>query len=178
MKALQPPLMASQGHLGILNMDLWQRCSWSQAWDASFNLLPSCVKRSQYVYHQTSMWRRKVEYRQTDWKEWLLKKEASIRVTIVPGKQTLSQKMERSRDRGHVGNGQEKSVPFLSGSHSKRGRGGVRWDSTLVIATQSCVARRSLFSFVAFVCMSCICTFGFVFVCLTFQKGGGRIPPL
>ena len=32
-----------------------------------------------------------------------------------------SQKMERCR---YVGNGQEKSVPFLSSSHSKRGRGG------------------------------------------------------
>ena len=41
--------------------------------------------------------------------------------------------MERCGDRGHVGNGQEKSVPFLSSSHSKRGKGDPREDSTLVI---------------------------------------------
>ena len=34
------PLMAPQGHLGLLNMDLWQQCSWSPAWDAIFNLYP------------------------------------------------------------------------------------------------------------------------------------------
>ena len=53
----------------------------------------------------------------------------------MPGSRPLSQKMERCGDRGHVGNGQEKSVPFLSSSHSKRGRGDPREDSTLVIGT-------------------------------------------
>ena len=46
------PLMALQGHLGLLYMELWQHCSWSEAWDASFNL---GRERSQHFHRQISV---------------------------------------------------------------------------------------------------------------------------
>ena len=96
--------------------------------------LTSILKGHMYV--SSNFRQRKIYFTvQTVWKEKWLGKGTSIRVTIVPGSRPLSQKMERCGDRGHVGNGQEKSVPFLSSSHSKRGGGDPREDSTLVIGT-------------------------------------------
>ena len=80
--------------------------------------------------------------------------------------------MERSRDRGHVGNGQEKSVPFLSGSHSKKGEGR---DAVGFHPCNCCTVVLSLDSF-PFNCLFILHLFAFVlhlfgfhlFVCFAF----------
>ena len=113
------PLMALQGHLGLLYMELWQHCSWSEAWDASFNL---GRERSQHFHRQISVKERlNTKYRTAG--------ESDDRGKILPLQSQWSleadfwaRKWKDIEIGGFVGNGQGKSVPLLSSSHSEEGR--------------------------------------------------------
>ena len=126
------PLMALQGHLGLLYMELWQHCSWSEAWDASFNL---GRERSQHFHRQISVKERlNTKYRPPAG-------ESDDRGKILPLQSQWSleadfwaRKWKDIEIGGFVGNGQGKSVPLLSSSHSEEGQR--REDPTLVIGTQ------------------------------------------
>ena len=114
------PLMALQGHLGLLYMELWQHCSWSEAWDASFNL---GRERSQHFHRQISVKERlNTKYRPPAG-------ESDDRGKILPLQSQWSleadfwaRKWKDIEIGGFVGNGQGKSVPLLSSSHSEEGR--------------------------------------------------------